>query len=1056
MREMSPFRSTLFATVALVSVALPGAACAQTRSFNVPAQPAGTGVAELGRQADTQILISADAAAGRRTNRVVGNFTTEEALDTLLEDTRLQVQRTGAGTFIIVPAPVAVSSAGNVRTKDGVPEILVVGKRNWSLNTGIERTRDDSQPFVVFKQEDIKRSGSTNLEQFLRDYLTTSASEGTAEQTASNVAANVRIQGQSRVDLRGLGDRETLILIDGRRPAKNSLGEGEFRQSLITNIPLASIERIEVLSSSASGLYGQGATGGVINVIMRRNYSGRQLSINYADTADFEAADKRIDLTVGQSLEGGRSNISLSATYRKSNPLLRGAREKFLEDNRRYILRNNPEFFSSQPPTGSTPNIRSGNGQPLRLDPQFGGTLLGSNKLFIPVGYRGVALDGIAPLLNNLGQYNIDLADSASLGGARQPLIYGIDQLGGTLALRREMTSWLTVYGEAAYSRYKSTNVINLLSGATFIPGNAPNNPFQNEIVVRAAIPGGERTQRSKNTELRALGGAIIKLPFEWQALADFSYGRTRFYQSRVFEALNTSSNTSLVNGTFDILRDLSDVSFPFVFDKLLQPDRPYQSTVHNQSLKLAGPLPLKLPGGRPVVTLNLERSEDKTNETFLVASLNEARTVQINYTPGRQQTLESAYGELRVPVIGDSNNVPLVQGFELVLAGRYEKYNGRGTSNNNRCFSTNTGLPAGTSGVLALCNITGLNLKEEEVTSSRFEPSLSAKWTVSRDIAFRGSYATGYLPPRLNELISTTGGVLVFGAKDPERGGENVGGGNSLFAIIPGIFGGNPDLRPESSRTLSFGTILTPRFVPGLRFSADYTQIKKTDNYFDPSTFLLAFGDPERQAGFETFLRLFPERYTRGPASGGFAVGPINFLDARRINLAGATVRAIDFALDYTQPLWGGRFTFASTATRNLELSSQFFPGGRVIDIIGSRPIGSKGQAVPFGNIGLKWRGVGSLGWSNDHASVGTRLRYFGRYDLFFDGALDPNNNSTSIDAQSYVDIYGSYQLTKSVMLRGGVNNVFGKKPPFVDARYSEFGDPRMTNFYLNLTADF
>ena len=402
--------------------------------------------------------------------------------------------------------------------------------------------------------------------------------------------------------------------------------------------------------------------------------------------------------------------------------------------------------------------------------------------------------------------------------------------------------------------------------------------------------------------------------------------------------------------------------------------------------------MPISLPGGKPVLTLKLERSQDKLPESFSVSGIQGGGALLISFDPKRKQTLHSAYGEIRLPIIGAANKVHLVQAFEVVIAGRYEHYKGNGTLAKNVCFFSPTGAPRGTANVTDLCDRDALALQRKSASSSRFEPTVSAKWTVSPDFTFRGSYATGYLPPRLNDLIPQ-GSFLFVSAQDPERGGEQVGG--DFFGFLPGVNGGNPNVKPERSTSISFGAIVTPWQIPGLRFSADYTKIKRRGNYFSPEVFLFAFGTADGQRAFEGFLTLFPERFTRSPASDGFAVGPITGIDVSTVNISGTNVEAIDFALDYFRPLWGGTIDFGATATHNLELSSQLFDGARLIDVTGSRPVSDRGILTPFGNVALAWKGVGSLRWSDDRASIGVRARFFDGFDLNYDGVLDENNNA-------------------------------------------------------------
>src|SRR5262249_10456959 len=146
----------------------------------------------------------------------------------------------------------AASSGATDESSKGIPEILVEGSR--SLNTDIRRSEDSPQPYVVFEREEIQRSQSINLGDFLsaRLPMNTSAAQYSGFVNGASVT--------SSVNLRGLGTNQTLILVDGRRmPGWSS--QSTPSQADLNGIPLSAIERIEVLPSTAGGIYGGSATG---------------------------------------------------------------------------------------------------------------------------------------------------------------------------------------------------------------------------------------------------------------------------------------------------------------------------------------------------------------------------------------------------------------------------------------------------------------------------------------------------------------------------------------------------------------------------------------------------------------------------------------------------------------------------------------------------------------------------------------------------------------------------------------------------------------------------
>ncbi len=391
----------VLAATALTPV-MPNVAAAQSRPkveekrrFDIPAGDLAAALQAWTRTARRELVYRSIDVEKRATKGASGDMTPTTALIVLLEGSGLQVVVSSDGAIAVRQA--ADADIGSNAT----PEILVTGKAGWSLNTGIERTQDDSQPFIVMTREEIQRSGAPNLETFLRNQLNVNTSPVVGQQAPGGARIPGAAVGVSAINLRGIGLRDTLILIDGRRQPGVNAGGGDITQPSITGIPIASIERIEVLASSASGIYGSGASGGVINIVLRRDFNGGELAMNYSDTTDFAHAQGQIDLTLGMPLEGGRTRISLTANATKSDPLFYGDRYDFAERGLTRVLNNNPEYFEGvfrQAPTGSLVNFKSFDGTPLVLKPEYGGAALASGIGSIPQGFRGIAADGVGPL----------------------------------------------------------------------------------------------------------------------------------------------------------------------------------------------------------------------------------------------------------------------------------------------------------------------------------------------------------------------------------------------------------------------------------------------------------------------------------------------------------------------------------------------------------------------------------------------------------------------------------------------------------------------------------
>ena len=1073
----------------------PGAAPSRTH-MEMPAQALSKALLQAGRQTGVEITFTARSIRHLRAPALQGDFTLEEALRRLLVGTQLSYRRTPQGAYVIL----AESPTAEQAPTEGISEVLITSDRStWSLNTGIARTEDDPQPWVIFGHAQIAQSGASNLEQFLRDNLTANTSAGTSDQAGSFTA-----QGLSQMNLRGLGAEGTLILIDGRRaPAANNIQDyntGFAGQGQITGIPLLAIERIEVLASSASSIYGASASGGVVNIVLRRDYRGLELSGSYGGTYDGGGSERRFDMAGGRNLEGGRTNLSFSAVYRDSDPVLQGDRN-LRADGVQHILGNSPNYFSTgqfanAPILGSTPNIHSADGTSLVFKD---GTSFGSAITYAPAGYPGFAAGGAAPLIANAGRYNYNLAPTAD--GAFAPLIFGSKLWSGSVSARRELLSWLRLYGELSGSRSETSNAQSSVPYTFTLLPSAPDNPFNRTIQVSTPQIGASSEIDTRSDALSALGGAIIQLPYRWEAAAEFSWSRSRYSFQDSAGTIDTATNLAILNGSLDILRDPRRFPLNYTYPVASIGSvggTPSTSSIYTPSLRLAGPLPFKLPGGAPVITTLLEQTRNTltsivsyNNVTALtappynvtdVSQLTPAvvmanQSADINYLPPRSSTTDSAYGEVRLPIIGQDNHIPFARSAELLISARYDRYKedagqlqvGNGT-NTNSVYCLMVQRPLQPSDFNSACPPASASIVNGESVRHSTNPTFSLRWQVEEDVALRASYAEGFVPPLLNQLtpsapvkiptaLFSSLGLPFFYVTDPLRGNELVG---SRVPTVTLIGGGNPNVQPETSKSWSLGLILTPRRVPNLRVSADWTRIDQQNVYVYPSAFINAspLVNPQIQPEFDAFLAAHPERFRRGAPSDGFNVGPIIGIDETIANLVGARVESWDFALNYHVSVSHyGQFGVTARATRLNELAAQLIPG-----VAPEHFEGVVGEYFTQGVAsygGLKWRANIGLTWWTDKWSLGARAQYFDHYYLSnTPGYMPPGQGSATVPSQIYFDLFGSYKFPGAFEVRVTLDNVLDRAPPVdvsnVAGLYSRFADPRLGRYYLTLTKSF
>ncbi len=1028
---------TILLSICMLPVGASEAQLNQPLQFSIAAQSLSSALLQFAKQTKIQVLTASEDLDGYRTSGVRGRLTARAALEAILAGTDLSFRDIGKDTVTIRrpqagPKPAAdaaeagrrlrlalaqTESAQETEERDtssssgasatvqksatgeaSVPEILVEGSR--VLNMDIQRSRDDVQPYVIFTRSAIEQSGVTNLEEFLKQRLPMN-SQGATYSQAPTTRGNA-----STINLRGLGSSQTLVLVDGHRTI-SAFNAESIVQGDLNGIPLAAIERIEVLPTTSSGIYGGSATGGVVNVILRRDYVGAEMKVTYGNTFDTDASTRRIDLSAGYTLEDGRTSLLFAGSYSDANTLVAQDRDVY-QRGRAGILANNPGFYldTAFPPLGATTNVRSLDGSPL-----FGsGT---PSITFVPPGYAGGG--GLAPLAANAGEYNLDLADQVYFTGARQSPFVNTPTIESlSFTARRKFSSRVHAFIELAGSNNLGVFHQGVVTGVFTVAANAPNNPFGQDI--RVSVPGdpGDGLITSDFRDRRVVGGVIVSLPHAWKVEADYTWNRLRNYRTSP-NALSPTIASSILDGTIDVLRDTS--LYPVDFASGLQAPEtsgPFLSTLRDVTVRLAGPI-ASLPGGELMLSALLEhRDEDFTG----------AVVSSFFFIPGRSQSVDSAYLEALLPLVSARNRVRGIESLDLQLAARHDEYEVNGST-----------------GFVLL----GTPTPVERVTNRRdsTNPTIGLKYQPVRDLILRGSYGTGFVAPSTKQLLPnapTTGSSIV----DPLRG-------NMVTGVFELLTGGNPELRPEKSTSWSAGFVLTPQKVPGFRLSVDYTRIHKTDN--------IATLDQQTLVNNESILSGRVVRGANLPTDQPGWAGPIASIDRTSVNVAQAKVEAYDAQLDYqNETAAAGTFAFFAIATLQTHYETQLISTAALTENAG---ISNANPLKLKGNFGITWQYRPlTLGWT---------ARYFDSYLVADPSAVASalvilNQGSQSIPSQMYHDIFMRYRFSENLLsgieVLAGIKNLFDKTPPF-DASfqygyYSPFGDADLMKYYVSLKKNF
>jgi hypothetical protein len=412
----------------------------------------------------------------------------------------------------------------------------------------------------------------------------------------------------------------------------------------------------------------------------------------------------------------------------------------------------------------------------------------------------------------------------------------------------------------------------------------------------------------------------------------------------------------------------------------------------------------------------------------------------QMIWRPGRRMAVHGAHLEIKVPLVSERNARTGLAGLNLDFAGGVDKYNTRAAT----LYTVGTTDPV----VLSVAKPKATN------------PMVGMNYSPIRDLMFRGDYSEATSPPLPSDIVRGTP-ILVFNSTgnllllDPRRGGEP----------IPSYLqtsGGNPKLVPEKAKSRSFGVVLAPRFLPGLRMSADFIRIDKFNNIV---------GWPGGAAGALANEAQYPDRVTRGPVPAGdrFGVGPVTGFDVTSINLARSQVIAYDYHLEYSVSNGFGAFRFYADATRAVHLRTQNVPGSSVfVENVGNNP--------ESGNTGFKLRANAGLTWEKNEWKLGWMTRYYSDYRSDRASQSDAVNllsrlnqgNGGVVPSQTYHDFFGSYSFRKKTMrtdtlgrlfaktdIQVGIRNVFNRRGPYEAINGFYFAtpsDPRLATYYITI----
>ncbi|MFG6490045.1 TonB-dependent receptor plug domain-containing protein [Roseateles sp. BYS78W] len=496
-----------------------------------PAQDMGDALRAISRVTGTSVIFDARVTAGRTAKAVSGNLSGVEAIGAAIQGSGLELQVARDGAVIVRPAalpaaaPAVPASSGPAPVRTSATfqpaglqasanddETRTAGRAGTDGEgrieqitrvevTGSRLRRVDAEgpaPVNIYTSKDIEKSGQPNLQRFLAGLteVSTSAGEGGVSRTF----------GQGTVQLRGLPLGSTLVLINGRKvEAVGSSTGAVFNLNLI---PMAAIDRIEVVPSGSSAVYGGDALAGVVNVILKKAVDGQSLTMRIGAGRGF--GDGNISLATGGRSAG--SSYLVMGSYSRSSPLTMLDRAFFLDADYRRFGGDDERLTYCAPGT-----VRSANGSNL---PGLTASVAAIPKVAVGQTLRISDFQATAGTQNLCNLY-------ATGGGVA--LVHGAETFALHSQAEHQLAGSWAVFGELTLTKdrmYAPGNGLPLTN--VLVPGANPFNPFGVDVRVTAAL-GGENGSQGYSRQgrfTRALVGVKGELAGDWEAELTVSTSR--------------------------------------------------------------------------------------------------------------------------------------------------------------------------------------------------------------------------------------------------------------------------------------------------------------------------------------------------------------------------------------------------------------------------------------------------------------------------------------------------------------------------------------------------
>ena len=945
--------------------------------FHLPATSLDGALKMYAQRSQRQLLYPSDLVAHYRSHAVDGRMDADRALAILLDGAPIVVRPLNASTFILSARTDVRSSRQAIPQHRGEPhaaapmavvappaapaDIVVTG-------SNIRGQGHETTPLIVLDRSTIERGGFGTISDAvasLPQNFGGTANEETSLTGADRQVPNVGL-GRS-ANLRGLGSDATLTLLNGRRLASSG-GLGNFVD--LSNIPTAAVARVEVLTDGASALYGSDAIGGVVNVILREDLDGGESGLRLGTVTSGGLQDYMASQLIGTRWSSG--HIMLAYEFQRREALSADSRVFARSSDLRPFGGTDHRSYYANPGTLIAYNAAAGAYLPV---------------FAIPSGQDGTHLTAsdFAPGANYENeQAGTDLLPRQT----RHSAFATLTQDAGPLRLYAEGHFTHRTF---EFAGAPSTALISVNGSNPFFV--SPTGASSDLIAYSFADELGPIETHGRVTSWSAVGGATAKLIGDWQADLYGNYAEES-EASHIDHIANTTLLANAVSGTAAAGYDPATLGYfnPFGSGAINSPallayigqgfsDERVRSTLASVNLKLDGTI-VRLPGGPLRAAFGANYRHEglfRHGSSYFSGATPQPLTVT---DTGRSIT--AVFGELAIPLIGEDNEVPLVRRLTLTAAVRHERYSDFGTTTDPKV------------GLL-------------------FEPVAG--------VTLRASYGTSFRAPNLRQ---TTDPRIIAPTQVANAQGQQ------LPVIL--IEGGNSGLKPEHATTWNGGVVLAPWARRGPTLQLDYFHTRFTNQIGQPAYENLAsvLVDPSlapfvrrvspatNSADRAEVVALLAEAGSRLPP--GYPPEVFSaILDGRYVNSASVVVQGLDFAIDQTFSVGGGKVDFHTSGTYLVHYRRRISPAAPLTDLVGTL-----GYPSDF-------RLRSTLGWTHGAWSVTGALNYVDGYVDTISIPSRPVAAWTTFDAQIARTFGRSAKNGWTLAL--SAQNLFDRDPPFVNS---------------------